>query len=94
MICLIGADGIEFVSLDSDKNLFLNHVSNQNSGSLSPKHSKRYSELCEIFDQHLQGEITRAQFLDQILSWEEIQYLTKTHGYNLFTNRVYRELEA
>jgi hypothetical protein len=94
MICLIGADGLAFVSLDTDRNLFLNHVSNQDSGSLSPKHSKRYLELCEIFDQHLQGETTRLQFLDQILSYEEIQHLSDCHGYNLITNRVYRELEA
>ena len=93
-MCLIGADGLAFVSLDTKKNLTLNHISSENSGCLSPKHSARYSELSEIFDQHLQGLITRMQFLEQLLSPSEIRYLTEHHGYDLLNNEVYKEKEA
>ena len=93
-MCLIGADGLAFVSLDTKKNLTLNHISSENSGCLSPKHSARYSELSEIFDQHLQGLITRMQFLEQLLSPNEIRYLTEHHGYDLLNNDVYKEKEA
>lgn len=94
MKCLIGADGLAFVSLDNSKNLTLNHISSEDAGCLSPKHSTRYSELSELFDQHLQGSITRMQFLDQIFSPGEIRYLTEYHECDLLTNTVYKELEA
>lgn len=94
MTCLIGADGLEFVSLDIYKDLFLNHVSDEDSGCLSPKHSARYSELSELFDQHLKGEITRMQFLDHLFSPSEIRHLTEFHGCDLLNNTVYKELET
>jgi hypothetical protein len=94
MPCLIGADGLAFVSLDTAKNLFLNKVTPEDSGCLSPKHSTRYSELSELFDQHLKGEITRMQFLDQIFSPGEIRHLTEHHKCDLLNNMVYKELEA
>jgi hypothetical protein len=93
-MCLIGADGLAFVSLDTDKNLFLNHVSSENSGCLSPKHSTRYLELADLFDQHIQGSITRMQFLDQLLSPGEIRHLTECQGYDLLKNTVYKEKET
>jgi hypothetical protein len=94
MPCLIGADGLAFVSLNTNKELFLNHVSGEDSGCLSPKHSTRYFELSELFDKHLKGEITRMQFLDQMFSASEIRHLTEFYQCDLMTIKVYKELEA
>jgi len=91
---LIGADGLAFVSLDTKRNLMLNHISSQDCGCLSPKHSARYLQLSELFDKHLQGLITRMQFLEQLLPPGEIRYLTEYHGYDLLNNEVYKEKEA
>ena len=72
-ICLFGADGLDFISVNSSRTMFLHNISSTDTGQLSPKHSQNYYRMRDLFSQHIAGNLTKNELLECIFKKAEIE---------------------
>jgi len=89
-ICLIGKDGLPFISVNANGDMFINKICTRR-GELSPRHQQTYDEFHKLFSQHVQGKITKQELLEEIFSEPEISHMTSSGLFDPTTGNVFIE---
>lgn len=72
-ICLFAADGVDFISVNSSRTMFLHKISGTDTGQLSPKHSQNYYRMRALFYEHSVGNLTKNELLECLFKKSEIE---------------------